>query len=131
MKAVLVDTSIWSLALRRDKADKVVATLSELIDDSRVKMIGAIRQELLSGIKSPQQYELLKEHLRSFPDVTLQTADYEQAADFYNQFRTKGIQGSHVDFLICSVAVSYDFEIYTIDQDFIFYSNHLPIKLYK
>jgi hypothetical protein len=69
--------------------------------------------------------------LRSFPDTPIQTADYKQAADFYNQCRAKGTQGSHIDFLICSVAFSYNFEIYTLDKDFNFYAQHLPIKLYN
>ena len=129
MKDVLVDTSVWSLALRRGQASEVTTVLSELIDQSRVRIIGPIRQEILSGIKSEAQYESLKAHLRSFPDISIQTTDYEQAAIFFNQCRTHGIQGSHIDFLICAVAFSNDLEIYTLDQDFIQYARHLPILL--
>ena len=59
---VLVDTCIWSLALRRDQNDKnaLVFTLRELINDVRVQMIGSIRQEILSGIKSKTNLNDLK-----------------------------------------------------------------------
>lgn len=130
MKDVLVDTSIWSLALRRNPGNEEAAVLSDLIDQSRVKMIGSIRQELLSGIKSKQQFNLLKKHLQSFPDLVIQTSDYERAAQFYNQCRGNGVQGSHIDFLICAVASANDLEIYTLDQDFQAYSKHLPIQLF-
>lgn len=130
MKDVLVDTSIWSQALRRDHSNDVAAVLSDLIDQSRVQMIGPIRQELLSGIKSQQQFERLREQLRSFPDLEINTADYELAAQFFNQCREKGIQGSHIDFLICAVASSHDLEIYTLDQDFQQYAKHLSVHLF-
>jgi len=53
-------TSIWSLVFRRNPDAAIVFSLSTLIDQARVKMIGAIRQEILSGIKAPKQYELIK-----------------------------------------------------------------------
>ena len=56
---LLVDTSIWSLALRRGKQpDKsIIFELETLISDYRLQLIGPIRQELLSGIKSDEQFE--------------------------------------------------------------------------
>ncbi len=58
-------------------------------------------------------------------------ADYEFAAEYSNICRREGIQGSHVDFLICAVASRLKMAIYTSDQDFTFYSQHLPISLYR
>ncbi|HIJ05907.1 MAG: putative ribonuclease VapC [Methanomicrobiales archaeon 53_19] len=132
---VLVDTSIWSLALRRrgvlSEDEKVsVSALIDLIDDARVVMIGPIRQELLSGISSMSQFNDLKEHLQSFEDLPLYREYYERAADFFNICRRSGVQGSHIDFLICAVAVEADLQIYTSDRDFIQYAKHLPIRLY-
>ena len=57
--------------------------------------------------------------------------DYIQAAEFYNICRKNGVQGSHIDFLICAVAVRLSVEIYTTDKDFLNYQKHLPIKLYS
>ncbi|MDA0242041.1 MAG: PIN domain-containing protein [Chloroflexi bacterium] len=131
---VLVDTSIWSLALRRTGAapNPVVAELQQLISDLRVEMIGPIRQELLSGVRQQAQFERLRNYLRPFPDLPLTTADYELAADFFNRCRTEGVQGSNTDFLICAVAVNHRLAIFTYDQDFRLFQRqaHLPITLY-
>ena len=93
-------------------------------------MIGPVRQELLSGIRERGQFERLREHLRAFPDTPITTEDFEEAAAFYNQCRTKGLQGSAVDFLICSVAVRNGFPIFTTDGDFLHFSRALPITLH-
>lgn len=137
---VLVDTSVWSLALRRapstaisaqadSTAARAVAMLQDLVTDSRAAMIGAIRQELLSGIKSTNQFQTLSEALSGFEDIPLSKLDYELAAQFFNTCRGKGIQGSNTDFLICAVASSRKLPILTTDQDFAMYKLHLPISL--
>ena len=131
---VLVDTSIWSLALRRTGAAPrlLVVELEQLISDLRVEMIGPIRQELLSGVRQQAQFERLRDYLRPFPDLPLTTADYELAAEFFNRCRAQGIQGSNTDFLICAVAVNHSLTIFTNDQDFGLFQRqvHLPIALH-
>ena len=63
---VIVDTSVWSLALRRNAPEdnQYVNELKELIKESRVQLIGPVRQELLNGIKHEKQFNSLKEHLK-------------------------------------------------------------------
>jgi hypothetical protein len=130
----LVDTSVWSLALRRRAEDLsqteglLVAELSELIREGRACMLGLIRQEVLSGIKSTEQYEKLRSTLRAFPDETLGTTDYEAAAKASNACRSKGVAVSVVDALICAVALARDWSIFTTDPDFRKYRTILPIK---
>lgn len=130
---VLVDTSVWSLALRRNRIveDSFVRELRELVAELRVEMIGPIRQELLSGVRSAQQFSLLREHLRALPDLPLVSADYELAADFFNRCRQKGIQGSNTDFLICAVADRRHLPILTTDRDFHVYQAHIPVRLHQ
>jgi predicted nucleic acid-binding protein len=129
---VLVDTPVWSLALRRrkDHESPVRRELEELIAEGRAVVIGPIRQELLSGVKAPEQFELLRGRLRAFPDLPLTTADYEDAASFFNQCRSRGIQGSNTDFLLCAVSRSRDLAILTTDRDFQQYAHVLPITLH-
>lgn len=129
---VLIDTSVWSLALRRNQpADSPVVTeLIELIREVRGQMIGPVRQELLSGIKNKVQFQKLRNHLRAFPDLEVTTRDYESAADFFNLCRGKGVQGSNTDFLICAVAVRYKIPIFTTDEDFTLFKTLLPITLH-
>lgn len=130
---VLVDTCVWSLALRRQTQTDLpqLLELRELIDELRVQMVGPVRQELLTGIRVPTQYKTLRARLRAFPDLPLQTVDYEQAAEYSNLCRSKGIQGSPVDFLLCAVAVRHRLSIMTVDQDFYAYRAHLPIHLHE
>jgi len=130
---VLVDTSVWSLALRRSRQSIAAQTeeLRQLIQDHRVQMIGPIRQEILSGIRSDSQFTKLKKHLESFPDLPIFTDDYVRAAKFFNMCRSKGIQGSNTDFLICSVAVRYKLSIFTTDNDFKLFSKHIKINLHQ
>jgi len=134
MKNVLVDTSIWSLALRRSKPNErekqITFILTNLIREYQVVIIGPIRQELLSGISDLSAFETLKRRMAVFSDYIIQTEDYEQAAEFSNICRKKGIQGSHIDFLICSVAVKNGWDIFTEDQDFLNYQKYLPINFY-
>jgi len=130
---VVVDTSVWSLALRRDKQSIFAPAqeLRQLIQDHRVQMIGPIRQEILSGIRSEAQFSKLRKHLESFPDLPILTDDYVQAAKLFNLCRSKGIQGSNTDFLICAVAVRNKFSIFTTDKDFELFSKHIKIILHR
>lgn len=130
---VLVDTSVWSLALRRKTPapnDQVAPVLASLIEDGRVAIIGAIRQELLSGVKERTHFERLRAHLRAFPDTVVTTDDHEDAAAFFNRCRENGIQGSNTDFLICAVAARNGFTILTTDDDFVLFARLLPIALH-
>ena len=94
-------------------------------------MIGAVRQELLSGIRTAEQFKKLRERLRAFPDLTVETSDYEEAAACFNRCRSRGIQGSNTDFLICALALRCDAPILTTDQDFSKFAAVLPIKLHQ
>jgi predicted nucleic acid-binding protein len=118
---VVVDTSVWSLALRRsdyNKNNPYVRELRELILEGRVQMLGPIRQELLSGIKYKEQFKKLRKILSSFPDFEVQSKDYEKAAELFNQCRKNGIQGSNTDFLICVIVINNNLGILTTDEDF-------------
>ena len=133
MTGVLIDTCVWSIALRgaTPKEMKIAEELTQLIDDNKVKIIGAIRQELLSGYSDKQSYDRLQAKLLFFPNEPILDADYEAAAEYSNFCRAKGIQGSHTDFLICAVAIRKKFKIFTTDKDFNNYSKYLPISIYS
>ena len=121
---ILIDTSVWSFALRRKKESlsttekSTVAELSELIREGRARIIGLVRQELLSGIKSAEQYEKLRVYLRAFPDEVVDTTDYEEAARAGNRCRAAGVVVSIVDILLCAVAIRREWALFTTDPDF-------------
>jgi hypothetical protein len=126
---VVVDTSVWSLALRRNTpndATSIINILRDLIADGRVVLLGVIRQEVLSGIRYSEQFIRLRDYLRAFPDLELTSEDYELAAEFFNTCRSNGVQGSNTDFLICAVAHRRGYSIFTTDKDFENFQLHIP-----
>ena len=130
---VLVDTPIWSYALRsKSKAYQFeVEQLASLIRDQRALIIGPIRQEILSGYSDLHKFKKLREKLSFFENSSIQDTDYELAAEMCNQCRKRGLQGSHIDFLICAVAKRLDVPIFTTDKDFSQYRNIISIKLFE
>jgi len=130
MKAI-VDTCVWSSVLRRDKISnrEIEKKLVALILNNDALIIGPIRQEILSGYSDTKKFEELKNKLDAFPNLEIIDEDYIIAAEFSNDCRKKGIQGSHIDFLICAVAFRYKLPIFTTDKDFLNYAKFLDIRL--
>ena len=133
---VLVDTPLWSLALRRKVRDlsaheqRLTQALQELIQEGRAHLMGPIRQELLSGIRESERFHKLRSYLRAFEEPNLEYQDYEEAAHMSNQCRARGIAGSSIDFLICATAHRRSWQIFTTDQDFAHYAKILPLNLF-
>jgi len=133
---VLVDTPIWTLALRTTSTDlnpreqRLTSALRELIRDGRAQLVGPVRQELLSGTGHETSFRKLRDQLRAFEEPNLEMADYEEAAHINNQCRSRGIAGSAIDFLICAAASRRDWEIFTTDQDFTRYAAVIRLNLY-
>ncbi len=105
--------------------------LGDLVRDGRAMMIGAVRQELLSGIKTESQFVTLLDSLAAFEDVLLTRNVYESAAQAFNSCRASGVQGSNTDFLICAVSMLHQMPIFTLDGDFLMYQRWLPVQLYE
>ena len=133
--SVLVDTPIWSFAYRRARRSPleqaVVVELTLLIRREQAVLIGAIRQEVLSGINDSAHFESVRSTLRGFQELDLVGSDYERAAMLHNVCRRKGIQGSAIDFLICAVSLRYDASVFTTDGDFKRYAKLSGVRLHK
>jgi predicted nucleic acid-binding protein len=134
---VLVDTSIWSLGLRRRKPAamsgrerELVAGWAALLRENRAAILGPIRQEILAGVRDANQFLRLRHRLDAIPNTAIVDDDYVQAALFYSRCRAKGVAGSAVDLLICAVAARLELPIFTADQDFARYAKLLPIALH-
>ncbi len=130
---VIVDTPIWSYALRshKDKYQAEINEITALIRDQRALIIGPIRQEILSSYSDVKKFKKLKEKLSYFENCPILDSDYELAAELSNKCRKNGIQGSHIDFLICAVAKRLEAPIFTTDNDFTHYQRIISIKLHK
>jgi predicted nucleic acid-binding protein len=134
---VLVDTPIWSLALRRRLRDlnpqeqHLTQSLQELIQEGRAQLVGPIRQELLSGLRDEEKFHKLRSYLRAFDEPNLASQDYEEAAHMSNQCRARGVAGSSIDFLICATATRRNWQIFTTDRDFAHYAKVLPLQIFS
>ena len=120
---LLVDTCVWSLALRRRATAKMsaveqqtVAQLREAIQDRRVAIIGPIRQEVLSGIRDKTQFARTAELLEPFRDEEILASDYIEAARLFNLCRGRGVQCGPIDMLLLAVGVRIGLVILTDDQ---------------
>src|SRR5258708_39354950 len=103
MKTV-VDTSVWSAYLRRANPPKSLYRVVEpLVRRNHVHLLGIIRQELLSGLRHPEQFVRLSRALSGFPDELATSDDHSLASKFYNLWRPTCIQGSAIDFLLCAI----------------------------
>jgi len=130
---IACDTSALSQFLRRspDAQNDVALKVEKLIDSNELALFGIVRQELLSGIKLPAHFERIDLTTQALPLFFADDEDHTTAARFFNTCRSKGIQGSPLDFLICAMAVKRKFLIYTTDPDFELYEPIIPIELYR
>ena len=134
---VLVDTTVWSLALRR-RPEKLSSSEEDLMVEweslaitGRAVLVGPIRQEVLSGIREEKVFTALQARLSEFRSLEVLPGDYDQAARFFNVCRARGITGTSIDLLLCATAFRYDVPIFTTDPDFPQYARHVPIRLHS
>lgn len=133
---ILVDTPVWSLSLRRRPTDlsaaeqTITRSLYKLVSQHRVQLLGSTRQEVLSGIREPSQFHRIRDYLRDFPNVSLESEDYEEAARVSNDCRRAGVATTPVDMLMCAVSLRHSWEIFTTDRDFIRYGRVVPLQMF-
>lgn len=134
---VLIDTSVWSLALRRkphdlSRSDAIaVEQVNRLIVGGQARIVGVVRQELLSGLREQAEFERLRSYLRLFDEPRMDFTDYEEAALMFNRCRGVGITPSSIDILICAISYRRGWPIFTFDQAFRQYARILGIELHR
>ena len=128
---VIVDTPVWSEYYRRPSPrSEIVQSIRRLFAAGEASLLGCIRQEVLSGVKDPVQFDALRGLLRAVPDIRTHFGDYERASELSNTCRSRGIQGASTDFLVCAVAERLSAPIFTLDRDFEMFQRVLGIPLY-
>lgn len=130
---LVVDTSVWSLVLRRPRVDGaniyVQTFRTHLESSNRLFLIGNILQELLDGLRSPKQFERLVQLLEPFPLLELDRLTYIAAAKLRTVCRAKGVQASPIDFLIAAACSQHGYPLLTADQDFSRIAKHCDLIL--
>lgn len=131
---VLVDTNIWSLALRRRNTPEndVIAEVRRLIGAEQPLLLpDIIRLEILAGITPLERQRPVRRDLDAFPALKLSTTDYDLAAEYFSVCASKGVQAGLVDLLLCAVSIRRKMHVFTQDRDFLQYTKHLPVKLHR
>jgi predicted nucleic acid-binding protein len=131
---VIVDTSIWSMALRRQSASGTpeAALLKRMIEEGEsIFILGIILQEILQGVRLPGGFRQLKEHLDAFPLLPVRREHYVKAAELQNHLARNGVQAATIDALIAASAIAHDCSLFTNDRDFHFIARHSGLKLIR
>lgn len=128
----IVDTSVWSHALRRNRGQKSreALVLQELLEGgSRIYMLGIIYQEILQGIRHEDQFKKIRDNLRILPMIDVSREDHEESAKIFNACRSRGIQASTIDCLISAAVIRNDCTLLTADRDFDHIAKHSSLKI--
>jgi predicted nucleic acid-binding protein len=130
---LLVDTSVWSLALRRDAPPalpEVGALRTALESGELVVSTGLILQELLQGFAGPRAQEAILDRFNALPFLIPERRDHVEAAVLRNQCRRKGIQVGTIDALLAALCIRHGLSILTRDDDFIRISEVAPLSVW-
>ena len=129
---VLVDTSVWSLALRRDAPPDIKEThiLARCLERHDILFSTAlIVQELLQGFRGPKHRERLIEYFSALPLIVPELQDYVEAATLQTTCRRKGIQITTIDALLAQLAIGHDLDFLTTDRDFTLMARQVPLRI--
>lgn len=130
---VLVDTSVWSLALRRDSPpnSSAVAGLTKALESDLVVTTGLIVQELLQGFLPERTQTEIRSRFSALPAVQPTRDDHMAAADLRNACRRAGVQLGTIDALIAQLCIAHDLELLSTDSDFVHAARHSRLRLWS
>ena len=130
---IIVDTSVWSLVLRRrqvDESDPFVVVFRKSIEQGDgLHLLGNILQELLDGVSTETDFERLVKLLAPFPLVSLTRETHIVASKLRNHCRKKGVQASPADFLITAACLEKGYPLLTSNRDFSHIARHCELSV--
>ena len=131
---MLVDTSVWSLALRRDQAPSVpqVHVLRDALEGAEIVVTtGIVLQELLQGIVGPRARKDIIDRFGALPLLAPDRRDHIDAADLRNRCRRAGVQIGTIDALLAQLCIRHGLTLLTTDNDFVHAAAHCPLRVWK
>jgi hypothetical protein len=131
---LFVDTSVWSLALRRDAPRRTpeVETLAEqLTSGGPVFTTGLVLQELLQGFAGPKARTVIIQRFAALPFLVPDRSDHVKAAELRNRCRRNGVQVGTIDALLSQLCIHHKLVMLTTDRDFGRVAQHSPLKVWK
>ncbi|HMN80906.1 MAG TPA: PIN domain-containing protein [Burkholderiaceae bacterium] len=129
----LVDTSVWSLALRRDAeaAEPEVHQLRDaLFGSDLVVTTGLVLQELLQGFSGPKAGTQIVERFAALPLLQPDRDDHIAAAALRNSCRQAGVQIGTIDALLAQLCIRHDLTLLTTDKDFTHAARHCALRVW-
>jgi predicted nucleic acid-binding protein len=130
---LFVDTSVWSLALRRDvtSSEQAVERLRQALETGEgVFTTGLVLQELLQGFGGPKARDAIVERFSALPLLVPDRADHTEAADLRNACRRQGVQVGTIDALLAQLCRRHDLVMLTTDRDFELMAPHVDLRLW-
>jgi predicted nucleic acid-binding protein len=131
---LFVDTSVWSLALRRDSVPDVAevdALRRALQGEEIVVTTGLVLQELLQGFAGPRAAAALVERFSALPGIAPDRDDHVGAAALRNQCRRNGVQLGTIDALLAQLCIRHDLVMLTTDRDFALAAAHCRLRVWQ
>lgn len=128
-----VDTSVWSLALRRDRPPDLpeIRRLRDALDEGSVVCTGLVLQELLQGFRKPKAHRRIVDHFSAIPLIVPERADHIHAAELRNRCRRKGIQTGTIDALLAQLCIRHKLTMLTTDRDFLSIASIMPLAIWQ
>jgi predicted nucleic acid-binding protein len=131
--SLFVDTSVWSLALRRDRASaapEVLALVRALEGGDAVVTTGLVLQELLQGFAGPRARRQIIERFSALPLLVPDRQDHVEAAEVRNRCRRAGVQIGTIDALLAQICIRHELTLLTTDRDFELAASHCPLNVW-
>ena len=131
---LLVDTSVWSLAFRRDAAlgaPESSALRAALAGGEMVVTTGIVLQELLQGFSGPRARDSIIERFSALPLLIPDRDDHIDAAELRNRCRRTGVQIGTIDALIAQLCIRHGLALLTTDRDFERVAAHSDLQLWR
>lgn len=128
-----MDTSVWSLALRRDSlaSSREVSALVQAIESGEALLTtGLVLQELLQGFSGPRSRDQILDRFSAVPLLVPDRDDHVRAAGLRNHCRRNGVQVGTIDALLAQLCIRHDLTMLTTDQDFGRIADHSTLKLW-
>ena len=132
--SLFVDTSIWSLALRRDSpgsSPEVKALVQAIESGETLLTTGLVLQELLQGFSGPKSRDQLLHQFSSVPLLAPDRDDHVRAAELRNHCRRNGVQVGTIDALLAQLCIRHALTMLTTDKDFRRIADHSSLKLWN
>jgi predicted nucleic acid-binding protein len=131
---LFVDTTVWSLAFRRDQASAApeVRMLRDALEGGETIVVtGLVLQELLQGFAGPRARKDIIDRFTALPLLTPDRQDHIDAADLRNRCRRAGLQIGTIDAVIAQLCMRHQLKLLTTDNDFVLAARHCTLRVWK